>query len=172
MGPEDVAALLFEPPPMVDGELRVVLAARVPGDPAQDWVPAYHFELYVERPVAGRVEGRIGPIGHVNLRIGDTKHVLMHAGHIGYSVDPAWRGRRFAARAAMMVIAFAHAIGRQTLWITCNPDNAASLRTLEILGAERVEEVAVPPGTEMYARGERRKVRFRLRRSRACDGSK
>ena len=150
----DVDVLVFEPPPMVDGELSVVLAARVPGNPEKDWVPAYQFEL--------RVAGHEASVGHVNLRVGDTRHVVMHAGHVGYGVDPEWRGRRFAARATRMVVAFAHSIGMRTVWITSNPDNPASLRTLEILGAERVEEVDVPPGTEMYERGERRKVRFRI----------
>ena len=153
---QDAHALDCEPPAMIDGELRVVLASREPGIPEKGWVPFYHFEL--------RVDGHGEAVGHVNLRVGDTGHVMTFAGHIGYSVAPDWRGRRFAARGARMVIDFAHSIGMRTIWITCNPDNPPSLRTVEILGAERVDEVDVPPGTEMYDRGERRKVRFRLGR--------
>jgi len=152
MSADDV--LKTEPPAMRDGELRVVLVSREPGLPDKGWVPWYHFELHVD--------GHEGAIGHVNLRVGDTGHVTTFAGHIGYSVEQGWRGRRFAARGARMVIAFGHSLGIQTIWITSDPDNPASLRTLEILGAERVDVVDVPPGTEMYERGETRKVRFRM----------
>jgi predicted acetyltransferase len=152
MTDEDV--LRAAPPEMADDELRVVLAERMPGDPAKGWVPWYRFEL--------RVVDHDDAVGHINLRVGDTGHVVNHAGHIGYSVVPEWRGRRFAARAARMVVDFAHSIGVDPVWITCNPDNEPSLRTLEILGAERVDEVDVPPGTAMFERGERRKVRFKL----------
>lgn len=148
-------ALRPDPPPLRDGELRVVLAERVPGVPEKGWVPAYRFELFVD--------GHDEPVGHVNLRVGDTEHVRLYAGHVGYGVSRAFRGRRYAARATRLVVSFAHDIGMGEVWITCNPDNHASLRTLEILGAERVEEVDVPPGTEMHERGETRKVRFRVR---------
>jgi tagatose 1,6-diphosphate aldolase len=146
--------LPHDPPPMRDGELRVELAERVPGDATKGWVPFYHFELWVD--------GHPDPVGHVNLRVGDTEHVVQHAGHVGYSVSRRFRGRRYAARATRMVLDFAHEIGMDEVWITSNPDNHASLRTLEILGAERVNEVDVPPGTDMHERGETRKVRFRV----------
>ena len=151
----DEPALRRDPPPMRDGELHVVLAERVPGDAAKGWAPAYHFDV--------RLDGHDAPVGHVNLRVGDTEHVRLYAGHVGYGVARRFRGRRLAARATRLVLDFAHELGMTELWITCNPDNLASLRTLEILGAERVGEVDVPPGTEMYERGETRKVRFRVR---------
>ena len=146
--------LRTDPPEMVDGDLRVVLVGREPGDPEKGWVPWYRFEL--------RVDGREGSAGHVHLRVGDVPHVVNEAGHVGYSVVPECRGHRYAARAARMVVEFAHAIGIDPVWITSNPDNVASLRTLEIMGATRVDEVDVTPGTDMYERGEHRKVRFRM----------
>ena len=152
MTDEDV--LRVDPPEMVDDELHVVLAERMPGDPAKGWVPWYRFDM--------RVANHDGVVGHINLRVGDTQHVVLHAGHVGYSVVPEWRGRRFAARAARMVVDFAHSLGIARVWITSNPDNGPSLRTLELLGAERVDEVDVPPGTAMYKRGEHRKIRFKL----------
>lgn len=155
-------ALRADPPEMRDGELRVVLADRVPGDAAKGWVPAYRFELLVD--------GHDDPVGHVNLRVGDSEHVLLHAGHLGYGVVRAFRGRRYAARATRLVLDFARSLGRDHVWITCGPDNAASLRTLEILGGERVEVVDVPPGTEMHERGETRKVRFRVPTARPAPG--
>ena len=47
-------------------------------------------------------------------------------------------------------------------WVTCDPDNVASRRTIERLGARYVETVQVPPGDPLFARGETRKCRFML----------
>jgi tagatose 1,6-diphosphate aldolase len=52
--------------------------------------------------------------------------------------------------------------GLYALWITCNPENVASRRTCELTGAEFVEIVDLPPESDMYERGERRKCRYRL----------
>jgi len=45
--------------------------------------------------------------------------------------------------------------------ITCDPDNWASRRTIERLGAELVDEVAVPADDPHYQRGSRTKKRYR-----------
>ncbi len=152
--PTPLDPLALDPGELADGDLRLVLAARRDGDDAKDWVPWYAFDLCVD--------GAAAPVGHLNLRVGNTEHVIRAAGHIGYSVDAAWRGRRLAARAVQLILPFARRCGLDPVWITCNPDNWASLRTLAIVGARRVDEVDVPPGTEMYERGETRKVRFAL----------
>jgi tagatose 1,6-diphosphate aldolase len=52
--------------------------------------------------------------------------------------------------------------GINPLWITCNPDNHASRRTCERLGATLVEIVPVPVGHTLYQRGEREKCRYRV----------
>jgi tagatose 1,6-diphosphate aldolase len=48
------------------------------------------------------------------------------------------------------------------LWITCNPDNTASRRTLDRLGAEFVEIVSVPDDYPLIAGTLRQKCRYRL----------
>ncbi|MEZ4670788.1 MAG: hypothetical protein R3E39_23025 [Anaerolineae bacterium] len=52
--------------------------------------------------------------------------------------------------------------GLETLWITCNPDNLASRKTCDLIGAELVEIVDLPPDTDMYREGARQKCRYRL----------
>ena len=52
--------------------------------------------------------------------------------------------------------------GFKTIWITCNPDNFASRRTCELLGAQMIEIVDLPEDNEMYQRGEHQKCRYRL----------
>ena len=47
--------------------------------------------------------------------------------------------------------------GLDVLWITCNPDNIASRRTCERLGATLVDIIPVPKDHELYARGDHQK---------------
>ena len=68
----------------------------------------------------------------------------------------------FAERAARLLLPLARAHGQQTLWITCNPDNAASRRTCERLSASYVDVVPVPRDNALYSQGDREKCRYRL----------
>lgn len=139
---------------LVDGELYLVLVDTSLGDNEKGHVPAYSFEM--------RVQNVDGKIGHVNLRIGNTEHVRKYAGHIGYGVDPEYRGRRYAARSCRLVFPLALRHGINPVWITCNPDNLASRRTCEIAGGVYVETVDVPPDSPVYERGEFKKCRYRF----------
>src|SRR5215204_4797163 len=71
-------------------------------------------------------------------------------------------GHRFAERSCRLILPLARRHGFDTLWITCNPDNVASRRTCERLGAELVGIVDVPPDNDVYERGSERKCRYRL----------
>jgi predicted acetyltransferase len=137
---------------MQDGGLTLALAKvfRVGNSPWK--VPAYRFDMMVDGSRAGTV----------SLRIGDERHLVFYAGHIGYAVEPAWRGQRLAARAVGLLMPLARAHGFDNLWATCTPENLASRRTLELLGAVYVETVPIPVDYESYARGEREKCRYRL----------
>jgi tagatose 1,6-diphosphate aldolase len=145
----------LDPGELRDAELSVVLAAKIPADPVKGWAPAYGFELWVDESDK--------PVGKINLRVGDNYVLRMYAGHIGYGVDPDWRGRHYAERAVRLILPLAKRHGISTIWITCNPDNWASRRTCERLGAEMIEIVPLPPDNEMYINfGDREKCRYRL----------
>jgi predicted acetyltransferase len=75
------------------------------------------------------------PVGEINLRLGSNSHIERHAGHIGYTIDPADRGHRYAARAVRLLIPLARERGISPLWLTCDPDNIASRRCCELAGA-------------------------------------
>ena len=109
-----------------------------------------------------RLVGTGTRVGNVDLRIGDTHHLVMYGGHLGYSVLPRYRGNRYAARSCTLLLPLAREHGMERIWITCNPDNLASKRTCEILGAELVETVDVPSGTAAYRKGERQKLRYKI----------
>ncbi|MBM3189564.1 MAG: GNAT family N-acetyltransferase [Chloroflexi bacterium] len=101
-------------------------------------------------------------LGSIQLRIGDSEHLRLYAGHIGYGVAPEHRGHHYAARACRLLMPLARSHGFRALWITCDPDNIASRRTCELAGAEFVEIVDLSEDSDMYRNGSRQKCRFRL----------
>src|SRR5262245_8391538 len=80
-------------------------------------------------------------LGNIRLSIGSTPHIECYAGHVGYDVLPQHRGHHYAARAVRLLLPLARKLGIDPLWITCDPENLASRRTLELAGAEFIEIV-------------------------------
>jgi tagatose 1,6-diphosphate aldolase len=138
---------------LLDSDLMVVLAECQLAE-RNDWhVPAYLFRLQME---TGEYVGRI------RLRVGWNDDIIKYAGQIGYAVEPAFRGRRYAERACRLLLPLARRHGLDSLWITCQPDNIASRRTLERLGADCVGIFDVPDTYPLDAGVERKKMCFRL----------
>lgn len=102
-------------------------------------------------------------LGTINLRIGSNPHLERYAGHIGYGVHPAHRGHHFAARSVALLLPLARSHALDPVWITCDPENTASRRSLEIAGAEFVEIVDVPRdcGIRKFG-GKLHKCRYRI----------
>lgn len=74
-------------------------------------------------------------IGMVRLRHHLNDRLLQAGGHVGYYVHPAHRGRGHATRALHLALArlhHDHAVRRAL--ITCDPDNAASIRVIRANG--------------------------------------
>lgn len=136
-----------------DGDLQLVLAECIPASKSPWGVPAYSFSMHAPR---GEYMGRI------SLRVGWSEDVIRYAGQVGYAVEPTYRGHHYAARACRLIMPLAKQHGMTSLWITCQPDNIPSRRTLESLGAEYVGVVDVPPSYPMNAGAERKKMCFRL----------
>jgi tagatose 1,6-diphosphate aldolase len=118
--------------------------------------PAYHFWMKLP-PLMPLVIA-----GSISLRIGNTQELELYSGNIGYHVYPAVRGHHYAERASRLLLPLARRHGMTTIWITCNPENIASRRTCERLGATLVDIVNIPRTHEFYSRGERQKCRYRL----------
>jgi predicted acetyltransferase len=150
-GSNTEASLPAPPETLSYGEARLRFVKVVPGDPSRGFVPYYHFRI---------VTADGSDVGHINFRIGDTEHVRVCAGHIGFEILEPFRGHGYALQACRALASFVRAVSG-TATITCDPDNLASRRTIERLGASFLDEVAVPPQDPHYERGSRRKRRYR-----------
>jgi tagatose 1,6-diphosphate aldolase len=135
-----------------EGDLELELD-RIAAHPVHK-VPTYHFRM-VHVPTGEE-------LGGIRLRVGSTPHIELYAGHIGYAVHDIHRGHRYAARSVRLLIPYARRLGIEPLWITCDPENLASRRTLEIAGAQFVEIVDVPADCIIYQSGHPRKCRYRI----------
>ena len=161
---EDVPFEFRTPGVLVDGDLRLRLHGTLQGDARHGIVPEYIFDMVREdgsdRP--DRPDRPATVMGRLSLRIGHSEHIEKYAGHIGYSVDPPYRGRRLAARSCLLILPLARAHGINPLWITCNPENAASRKTCEIIGSTLVETVPIPPSDPLYRWDTKWKCRYRV----------
>ncbi len=98
-------------------------------------------------------------IGQLSYRDGESRCVYYY-GHIGYHIDPPFRGRHFAYRACRLIEPEIRMSGKTSVVITCDTDNEPSRRTCERLGClfERVADVP----EDIYSKFEisRRKCRY------------
>jgi tagatose 1,6-diphosphate aldolase len=133
-------------------EVSLLLTSISQEDPERDWVPCYHFAITRSRDLA--------EVGRISLRVGDTESIRLYAGHIGYSIHEVFRGNKYSGKAALLLCPLALRHGMTELWITTNPENLASRRVCEWIGATYVETVDVPPHHEIAKMGEHQKCRY------------
>ncbi|MDR3736945.1 MAG: GNAT family N-acetyltransferase [Acidobacteriaceae bacterium] len=153
MDPAQLASIAFvEQNELRDGELLLELSsyARHPYHQA----PTYSFRMIHAESGAH--------MGGIRLRVGSTAHVERYAGHIGYDVREAHRGHHYAARAVRLLVPLARRVGLDPLWITCDPENMASRRSIELAGGRFVEVVEVPADCAIRQSGHPLKCRFRI----------
>lgn len=108
--------------------------------------------------------------GNINLRLDIGEAIARYAGHVGYEVFPQHRGHGYAARALRLLLPVAREHGLHTLWITCDPGNLASRRTLERAGAEYVDALDVLYNGTIRLTGSPRKFRYRLATDEEAEG--
>ncbi|MCJ8313409.1 MAG: GNAT family N-acetyltransferase, partial [Saccharospirillaceae bacterium] len=136
--------------PIIGSNVQLVLANCIQGPQSMDGVPAYVFNVCLNDGVL---------IGQVDLRIGNSEYLTKYGGQLGYGISKAHRGNNYAFQACSLLkqVALEHAM--ETIWITCNTDNAASIKTCEKLGAKKIDTVEITAWTELYERGDREKIR-------------
>ncbi len=151
--PQDTAAWPAPPDDLSHGQARLRLDRRAPADAGRGFSPYYHFRIYTSEGV---------DVGHINFRVGNSEHILNCAGHIGFGVAETFRGRGLAGEACRALAPFIQRFYEAVI-LTANPDNAASIRVIEKLGAEYLGTVIIPPHDPGYAGGARQKRRYQWR---------
>lgn len=138
---------------IIGQDICLQLNTEVPANPQKGWVRALHYDIV---SLASREV-----MGQIDIRLGYTDGLVKYGGHIGYGVKERFRGNYYAAKACRLIKAVAIENRMDVIWITCNPDNWASRKTCEHIGAVLVEIIALPPENDQYQRGERHKCRYR-----------
>ena len=90
-------------------------------------------------------------IGQLSYRDGESRCVYYY-GHIGYHIDPPYRGHHYAYRACKLIEREIRLSGKTSVVITCDPDNEASRRTCIRLGCLFERSTDVPE--DIYQRFE------------------
>src|SRR6516164_4390399 len=93
--------VLFAPGTLKDDELFLEPAGFAP-HPVHK-VPTYYLRMLYA--------GSRQELGAINLRVGNTPHVELYAGHVGYVVHPAYCENRYAARSIRLLIPVARKLG-------------------------------------------------------------
>jgi len=75
----------------------------------------------------------IHEIGQLSYRDGESRCVYYY-GHIGYHIDPPYRGNHYAYRACKLIEQEIRLSGKSSVVITCDPDNYPSRKTCVRLG--------------------------------------
>jgi predicted acetyltransferase len=86
-----------------------------------------------------------------------VRHVLNDAlkklgGHIGYATHPGHRGRGVATFALHRGLSVLKHLGVQEALVTCQAENAASIRIIEKCGGQRIEDSEFPDHPELTRR--------------------
>lgn len=122
-------------PEFTDGVIDLVPIRLYPPDSDMGFGECYD---YIIAP-----HGQNREAGRISLRLGESPCVY-YFGHIGYHVDPPFRGHRFAQRACALLKPLMLSRGKKSVVITTDPDNIPSRRTCEGLGCAMERIVPVP----------------------------
>lgn len=119
----------------IDGPsgMKLRIIEKNPGDGVI--LPFYYYDILVDDV----------PVGKISIRIGDNAHSYWN-GHVGYEIDPPYRGHRYSLEALKLVLPVAKHHGMSRILLTCNETNTASRKIIEAAGATLLE-IAVPPET-------------------------
>ena len=123
--------------------------------------PLNDRELGFGREMVWRIteHGKRQEIGVLTYRPGEGRGIY-YFGHIGYHIDPPWRGHHYAARACRLVHDLFVQAGKESAVITTDPDNEASRRTCEAIGCIEERTVKVPVSLQKEWELSSEKVRY------------
>jgi predicted acetyltransferase len=80
------------------------------------------------------------PVGNIALRLKLNKYWREHSGHIGFSVRPTQRGKRYGTAMLELVLKKAKEKGLREVYLQCDKINIASQKVIEHNGGVRIKE--------------------------------
>ena len=98
-------------------------------------------------------------MGYVSLRLGESPS-LYYLGHIGYRIDPPYRGHGYARQACELLKPLMAEHGLRSVVITTDTDNLPSRRTCEHLGCTLESIADVPHEYRVLCSGSEKKCRY------------
>ena len=138
-------------PMFTDGEVDLVLSNEDVSDAVCGIVDGFTFYMYKAKTRHY--------MGYVSLRLGESP-ALYYLGHIGYRVEPEYRGRHLAERSCRMMLPLIRRLGIRSLVITTNVENAPSRKTAERLECRLESIVPVPQEYRAICAGATHKCRY------------
>ena len=138
-------------PSMSDGMIDLYQIRLYPADPEMGFGEEFDYCIC---PHGSRKEA-----GQISLRIGESE-CMYYFGHIGYHIDPPWRGHNWSARACLMIRPLIRQLGKGSVVITADPENMASRKICEKLGCELESVVDVPERLQRKWELSARKCRY------------
>ena len=134
-----------------DGEIDLLLSDTDVSDAECGIIDGFLFYIY------NRKSRKYA--GYVSLRLGESP-ALYYLGHIGYRIEPEWRGNHYAERACRLLIPLLEELGLESVVITTDVDNLPSRRTCERLGCDLERIAPVPEKYRGVCSGSTAKCRY------------
>lgn len=119
--------------------MQLIEEMFVDSDLPKGWKPYYIYRVMVDNIAVGKITMRQG-----------TSEEQYIDGHIGYTIDPLYRGHHYAYQAMLLIKKIAKEKGFEELVLTCSPSNIASKKTILKLGALYIETKPIPPKMKQY----------------------
>jgi len=132
-----VFGFALEPDTRWDEYVRLVAGWPCGLNLPEGWVP----NTFLVADVDGQVVGRVSIRHELNAFLRDE------GGHIGYGVLPGYRRRGYATEILRQALVVARSVGVDRVLITCDDDNAGSIRAIEACGGELDSVHPAEPGS-------------------------
>lgn len=100
-------------------------------------------------------------VGWLDFQLAPSKEVF-YRGHISYGIDEEHRGHNYASKAINLIKWCAKEHNFNLLVITCDPDNIASLKSIERAGAKLLGVFDIPEDHELAQYGVKQKCIYEL----------
>ncbi len=131
-------------------DLKIV--EKRPEDKEKGYCPMYIWHVMKDNQV----------VGEVLFRIGFNENIY-YGGNIGITIFEEYRGNRYAGFASKMLLKVAKKHNIKEIYVTCNPDNIASKKTIETnINCQFVERALIPKHNDQYEKGMREKLIYKL----------